>query len=326
MASTLIGLADLERLVISRMRNEFTKKSDFLTRPHMDLHLGQAYVEIQRHAKPYKRRDRQGTVADQIEYDLPADILDRMVIAGGVQIDIDGDGRRIAHPKLKTWDFATDIYGDFSNPNSRNGPNHWAFSNIDQRQLLLLWPPENTVASTGLTIYYVPDPGNLSRVYEQDTITATFTNADATVLFSAAATTNFQAGDLIGRRAASADLPTIWYRIASITDSTNIELGEPGGAEDTYDEVTAAGSLFTVQQVSPVEANRRGLVRYAPANYALWKIAETDRGPGAGATFLAEWQRDLTQIKDDGMVQAGQTFRRRDGRRRNPNMARKTAA
>lgn len=326
MASTLIGLAELERLLISRMRNEFTKSSDFLTRPHMDLHLGQAYVEIQRHAKPYKRRDQQGTVADQVEYSLPADILDRMIIAGGVRVDLLGDSRQIAHPELKTWDFALDTYGDFSNPNSRNGPAHWAFSEIDQRQILLLWPPKNTVASTGLTIYYVPDPGNLSRVFEQDAITATFTNADATVLFDAAATTNMQAGDLIGRRAASADLPTIWYRIASITDSTNIELGEPGGAEDTYDEVTAAGSFFTVQQVSPVEINRRGLVRYAPVSYALWQIAETDRGPGAGATFFAEWQRDLTRIKADGMVQAGQTFRRRDGRRRSPYMVRKTAS
>jgi hypothetical protein len=230
------------------------------------------------------------TIAGQLQYDQPADILDRLTFRERHALikDTTGSTRRV---RQIDWDQVRENYGDLANVEGTRGTSHWAFDERENGKLLLLWPPATSI-SGGFILDYVRDPGTLSRLYDDDDATCAVTSGDATVTFAASISGRVAVGDVFGVKAAADELPADWYRIAELTDPTTIELTE------VYGGVTGSAELFTLSQVPSLEYKRPGLAQYGAVEFALWKYWQREESAGA-ETFRGAWLSQIARIRGE---------------------------
>jgi hypothetical protein len=292
-----VTLSTLQRTVVSRYRGKFTKSINSVDLEQVNEYLTEAYVQLQDEGDIFRKLHPFNTVAGRFYHDAPSDLLNEKILPDSMEVlNTTGDPRP-CYPTYRTWRTMLGLYGRFENPSNNSGPSDWSLSGHDfvtsggtGRQIILAWPPLNSITNGG-RCHYVPHPGILNRTYDQSSVTATFTNGDATVLFSGAiAAGTYQVGDAIGLKSSATALPSKWYRVTEITDTTHCQVSP------VYAEATSAGSLFTISQVSPVEEWRPGLVRTAAAEYALWMLYELDEGTQSAAYYMNRWNSEKDRV------------------------------
>lgn len=308
------NLATLARHVATLGGGVYQKTNDSYPANQIYAYLDDAYLEINRRLKLLKTTELQALVANQAEYDIPSDILDRMIAEDGVSVK-DAEGLW-SWPAYRDWNLLRRKYNNGTVPTGTTlgTPGEWGFSDEDQTKIILLWPPASARAD-GLRIDYVKRPEQLSRVFDQATITATVAAGDATVTLSAGmGLLTIVAGDYFGlRTGASTELPTRWFKILSITDTTHFELTE------NWPGFSTSAALFTTAQVPEIEAARPGLCGLLPAEYAAGLISFIDENPGNGPGLMARRMQlaeaMISQILRTSTVRPGLKRRAPDARR-----------
>lgn len=284
--------AETRRSAILELRRVFRKSLESVPQAELDYHIGEAYRAINRDLSLYFREHSQNTDASASDYPLPPDIIDRMLV-GDRALRVEYQTGSFCHPIESEWNDFRTRYGDGSLV-TPGAPQHWTHV-PESGHKIRMYPKVPASVSGGLVMTYIADPGIAARVFDQETITAAVTNASSGVIFSAAiAAGTFQAGDFFGVRDAAADLPTVWYEIREVTDTTNIVLGRAAdAAAQTYDEATRAASLFTISSANPVEKAAPGLLDIIPAHYAAARIAERE---GNGALSELQMNKFITRM------------------------------
>lgn len=219
--------------------------------------------------------------------DGPTDIQDRLVTSAGA-LRIKPSGAWVSM-KERTWDYVRQLWPDLDGADTAEVPDSWAWDDRASGKLLILPPPQASVAN-GLKLDYVQDPGALERLYDPDTATCSITTGSATVTFGASIAGRVLAGDAFGVKADAESLPSSWIKVLSVDNATTITLAS------VYEGVTDAAALFTLSQVSPIEYRRPGLVRFAPSEYVLAKYTEREEGPQAAAGYYGAFEAEIRRI------------------------------
>jgi len=316
----IITLADLERMSIAQIRRVFKKTDESVDRDLLRPLISEAYVELQTESQIYQKLHTADTVQNRNYYDLPTDLLDELIEEESVMVKTGASTwRRFPDLQKLEWPDFTALFGDFSNPNNSNDLSYWSIghhnfntdANAAFRQMILMGPP-GTAYTGGLRFHYTPHPGTLLNVYDQTTIKATFTQNDKTVTFDASMSGNVAADQAIGLNADTDSLPTKWYRIASVTDTTNIEL------DTNFAESGGSAKNFVVSDVSPLENYRPGLIMYAPVDYVIWKYAEMEEETDTATRAMNLWLRKVRKINQRAMRNRGATIHNPVKRSRHP--------
>lgn len=291
-----VTLADLRRHSIARIRGVFEKTSADLPNVLLDSFITEAYVQIQRACRVWTKKYEATTTDGQLWVPVPTDLLGQLIVENSMLIK--SGTATYQRPTWREPQTLIEMYGELDDVTG-DGVADWGFgmenfdtTNASYRQFVLM-PPPVTGYATGLRCHYFPHPGILNAVYDQNTVTATFTISDATVTFSSAIASQLVVDRMIGLKADTDDstLPTKWYRIKSVTDSTHVEL------DRVYEETTASGAYFTISQISYLDLYVPGVILYAPTDFVLWKIAEMDAGFNGALPFLEQWNRTLGEVK-----------------------------
>ena len=255
--------------------------------------LSEGYREIVRRAAVRSARVHQaefiGDLAVAATQTGPSDCLDHLVI-GDKSLMLAGSGGQVSGwPNLRSWNYMRDRHGAFS---ATAGPaaiqRDWCF---DQRTAgaLVIQPAPSEAVTDGLILDYVKDPGDLSLIYDDDTATVSVTNGSTTWTFASSMTGLIDTNCVIGVKASASELPTRWYRVASVSGLT-VETTE------AYAGTTSASALFTASEVSAVELLHPGLCAYAPVFYALFQYFTMQEGGEAAVGHMAAFDADIERI------------------------------
>lgn len=301
----VIPLAALRRKTISLALNRFEKADDRLPPEMIDPWISEAYLLINRRAKLYSRINWQPTTPTKTIFDFPDDLIGRMVPTDGVQIVLSEDGQTLTGREFVNlhWDEFRRRFGNFTVPEGTYGPQAWAFSEfsdnglevIGYRKIYVMYPTRIT-HSAGFKMRYIAHPGQIYRVYDQDSIKATVTRDSPVVTFGSSISGYVAAGDAFGVREADAGgtegLPRRWYLVESVDSATQITL-----AED-YERPTWSAATFTISDVSVIERSWNGTCQLAPARYASWQYKEQELGEEHPLTMTekAKWEAELAEI------------------------------
>lgn len=311
-----IPLALLQRMVISRFRAEFAKESDLLSSEHINELISNAYVELVRDSWLLTASVTRATTATAFAFSMPDDVLDQLITRIRVR---DSSGHFVSPgPERRSWDFMRDHYGDFSNPSGLVGAADWAVNADNQEQLIVQNTP-GIVHATGLAIDYVQNPGDLGDVYDQEAVTVAVTNGSTLVTFASTIAGLVLADMAFGVKAAADQLPRRWYRIASIGSTVTATLSE------VYAGVTQGAATFVASPVSPLEYKRRGLVRYAPVEYAMMMLADVEEGTKAAEPYGKLWAAQLARIRSESYAAPGLKPAQDSRINRHPALRRKRA-
>lgn len=293
----IITLADQRRHAIAIIRGVFKKSSADLLNTLLDSYIEDATVEIQRDCRAYVTEYSATTTTDRAWVAAPDDLMDQMIVEGTARLKAGTGSDDWTMLDPRSWKAIVEMGGmDFSNLTTSRGALYYAIAgkNLDSSnesfRQIALYPPVTTGYANGFKCSYVPHPGSMRNVYDQTAITATFTSGDKTVTFSSAIAAQLIVDRAVGVRT-SPDLPVKWYRIASVTSSTVVEM------DREYAEVTAAGASFVISDCSKLEFWRPGLVQYAPARFAAYRVAEMDLGPDAAEPYRRAWELEKMRIR-----------------------------
>lgn len=307
-----ITLANLRRQVISRVQAEHVKASDLFPADLLDVWLTEAYIELQRDLRLVTATYTQDLTKDTVRFTAPSDILDHMVLPQwGVRVK-SPDGC-FGYLNERLWLHMTELYGDFSNPNSIYGPVDWCWDGNDQTRIVV-FPPANTTVTSGLMMDYVVDPGELTGGYDPDTATCSVANGSTTVTFASSISGRVVAGDAFGVKAAADELPSRFYLIASVDSTTQITL------DTAYTGTTDSAALFTLSPCSIIERKRPGLVRYAPVEYAMYRARQLHDGDEAAMATLSIWNNEKQRIREQSNYRPGLAFKGVDAYSRHPGL------
>ena len=257
----VVTVADLIRDVVQRVLNEDAKAdANFLPSNLLLRWIGDAYQELARRTHCLTAQHT-GNLLAQASHTAPSGILDRMIWhKDALRVKVGADWYPL---KERDWAYVRGLYSDLDDLDGAEVPDSWAWDERSATPAILILPPPLTAVASGFILDYVLDPGPITRLYDDDTATASVTNGSATVTFAASIEGLLEVGDTFGVKSSATALPTRWYKVATVTDTLHVELSE------TYAGVTNAAALFTLSQVSLIEWKRPGLVNYAPSEYVL---------------------------------------------------------
>ena len=210
-------------------------------------HLNKGMHLIQRKLRGYIQQDlpqTASTVADQQRYHYPQNIMPPITSATWTIASI-------AYPLTVVssqfeWDAINQI--DFSGTTTPT----YIFPMRDHFEL---WPTPSTAGETITLIASLLDRDMTIEDFTTNTVTVT--NNDATITHSG---TSFTAA-MAGRWFQTTD-DQFWYRIASFTDTSNMEL------ESVFEGTTAGGASYTIGEVPEIPVELHSLLpSYAAAQF-----------------------------------------------------------
>lgn len=244
--------------------------------------INNAILEIQRFYKVDLIRDNSVSVSNGVSsYAIPRDRLGSLIRSVRIR---DSDNLTIAKLQFLPYDDFCQMYDLDLLTEDSGDPSHWTFDKTNRGKILIRPTPDYT-RSAGVVFDYAPTPVAMSRIWNQSTVTATFTNGSTTVTLSAGSSTvsdmavRVQALDEIGYvptansdgvtlQTQSSDVPRTWARIASggvtvASGSATITL------EEAWTDLTASSARFIVAQVSELELANPGSMLLAPVYWGL---------------------------------------------------------
>lgn len=250
------------RLTYTSIKNDFLDNtgnpgsSDTTLIAFFDRHLATRYQDLQAELSNYKTQEpptTASTIADQQFYHYPPGIVD--VEAVNIDIGSQNIPLQIVNSQLN-WDHIN--YITLTNYPTMIFPRKDDFG---------LWPIPDAV----YTINFLANARDRSLTNADITGTATFTNNDATVTDSATSFTAAMVGRFI-----KADADGYWYRIASFTSSSVIEL-------ETVFEGTGGSLAYTLGESPELPEESHILLSYGVT-------ADYFRGPRKDTKTANTWE------------------------------------
>lgn len=252
------------------------------------------------------------TGATAFSYDLPADIIDRLVDEEGVILYFSG----VEQPtSLELIDLpeARRFYGNFTNPNASSGARHYWFDDRNPGKLMIGWPPQR---SGNLVISYTrrPRPIRHKRAIFAGAdigITALVENGSTAVTFSAPVPKTlialynsvpyFEFG--LGSREL---MPADWHRVAGVTTDGNGDVTDLTLAA-AFEEDDVELSDFLLAHVSEfVQAAPSIEIAWLPIHWALHLAFK----PGDVEASQLFRQRFMTELSAAAPSRKAMSFRR----------------
>lgn len=221
-----------------------------------------------------ERTQTASTVADQTYYQLPSDALflkSVKVTSGGIDYPLE------EIVDQATWDVLNaDVTGSSDISTYYFVRPGFGLGGVE----IGLFPAP---ASSGNTITVIYESGD--RDVTQDaftTGTVTVTNGDATITHSG---TGFTAA-MVGRYFKTTN-DGVWYRIASFTDTSNLEL------ENVFEGTTAGGAAYTISEAFNLPEDLQDL----PELYALAKYYDLRHDDQKSLKYRALFDKGLREGK-----------------------------
>jgi len=165
--------------------------------------------------------------------------------------------------------------------------------------------PKPATANNTITLVYEAGDRDLN-IDKFTTGTVTVTNGDATITHSA---TGFTVA-MVGRYFQTSDDRT-WYRIASFTDTANMEL------ENVFEGTTASGASYTIAEAFNIPEEMQSLPEY----YALGRFYDMRHDDTKSLKYRALFDKDMRDGKRRWRhkTRGSVINRRRQFHLRNPN-------
>ena len=268
MPVTVIPVAELLRDMVQQALGEDRKASDHIPVSLALRWFSDAYRELVRRVQ-FLTATYTIDLSTSVTQAGPADLLDRLTV-GERALRVKTPQGHWNHLTLRDWEYARKVYQDFVFAPPMGHPEDWTWDERTPGQILVL-PPSPAAVAQGFCLDYIQDPGPLTRLYDDDTAACAVVSGSATVTFAASVAGLVQAGDVFGVKADATQLPSAWYKVASVAgNGLTITLSEP------WADVSNAAALFTLSQVSLCEYKRPGLCTFAPVAYALFKYWERE--------------------------------------------------
>ena len=233
-------------------------------------------------------------------YSLPENVMGRRV--QGLKVKA-RDGLSWGEDLSRmSWPRFVSLYDvDQLNSSSGGTPVAWALNPNNPRQFYLGPAPDYGLAS-GVQLYYDAMAAPLHRIWNQSVITGSISSGGTALTASASVGSNVVAGDEIGfvpgtqtdGGAITGESPRRGYRVDSVS-GTAITLSEAFG------EAAVSGGRLLSAQVSEIEREQPGLLRWMPCEFAKAEyLASVDMGVAQQQLALAMALLSSLQADEDG--------------------------